>query len=69
MKGLGKDRYERYVKKETHNLAQSGGINYKPPYDVTQEYTQTMKGLCPDCIADAADKFLAENTRVSPKAA
>jgi hypothetical protein len=63
--GLSKTRFETYTKKETQNLAQSGGINYKPPYDVTQEFAQTMKGLCPYCLADAADKFLSENNNTA----
>lgn len=61
LRGLSKERYDRYLKKETLNLATTGGIDYKPAYDISQEFSQTMKGLCPECLADAADRFLNEN--------
>ena len=59
--GLSQTRFDTYVKKETQNLMQSGGINFRPPYDASQELAQTTKGLCPECLATAADKFLSEN--------
>jgi hypothetical protein len=63
LKGLSKERYERYVKKETQNLAMSGGIDFKPVYDISKEFEETMRGLCPECISDATGKFLEENNK------
>jgi hypothetical protein len=62
IRGMSKERYERYVKKETQNLMMSGGIDYKSTWDISKEHQENFSGLCSSCLADAANRYAGSST-------
>jgi hypothetical protein len=62
IRGISPEKYDRYIENDQRNLEQSGGMNFRPSYSVAQEQKELFYGLCSSCLAEAANRFLKNET-------